>query len=402
MVHIGLIGYGVVGQGTAEILHKNAAVLEKRAGVPLRIKRILTSHTRSKDPLQYLITQTPSVLFDDPDISVIAEAVNDLEAAYTYCKQALSSGRHYVTSNKNLIAAYGPELTRLANENNVSLMYEASVAGGVPVIRPLYTCLAGSRINAVGGILNGTANFILSAMEKGHSFAEALDKAQQLGYAESDPAADVEGLDSVRKLAILASIAFGEYIDYRKLSAEGITQLESADIALAAQLGHRIKLVARALRLPDGEIQAHVCPMLVPHENMLSRVEGVSNAVEFSADMAGHLLFHGNGAGSLATGSAMVSDIVDIVRGGRYPNSVWGSSHSPLGCPGQEPCGLFVRSPLKELRKLQSLYPGAPATRMAEEAAILTPRGKEQELRKELKQCGIVTHSVLRTAETTL
>ncbi|MCL2010376.1 MAG: homoserine dehydrogenase, partial [Synergistaceae bacterium] len=287
--NIALIGYGVVGHGVAELLSKNADVIAKRAGEPIRLKHILeTANPRAGDPRQELLTKNADDVFGDCGVSVVVECINNLEAAYAYCKRSLMAGKHYVTSNKNLIATYGAELTELAVRNDVALMFEASVAAGIPVLRPLYKCLSSNRVDGVMGIVNGTTNYILTQMKReGSSFADALQSAQKLGYAETDPSADVLGFDSCRKLAILLSIAFGRYVRYGDIPTEGVTAVTSCDIALAERLGYSIKLIAMGKLTQSDQVYARVSPLLIPRGHMLASVEDVFNAVHISADAAG-------------------------------------------------------------------------------------------------------------------
>ena len=398
--NIALIGYGVVGRGVAELLEKNAGVIEKRAGGQVRLKYILTARPRAGDVRQELITQNADDIFNDGEISIIAECVNDLEAAYAFCKRALVGGRHYVTSNKNLIATYGPELTELAYRSNVSLMFEASVAGGVPIMRPLYKCLSANRVNGIAGIVNGTTNYILTQMKReGQSFGDALKSAQELGYAETDPSADVQGFDACRKLAILVSVAFGSYVSYEDIATEGITEVTSSDITLAEQLGYSIKLIAMGRLAQSGRIYARVSPLLIPHENMLSMVEGVFNAVNLSTDTAGDLLFYGRGAGAEPTASAIVGDVIDIAAGGRYNDPVWRKGNGSLLPVEENICSLFVRAAISEREKLSKAFSGGVLAEVGGELGFITPDGIESETREKIRASQIKARSIWRVKE---
>ena len=397
MKNIALIGYGVVGHGVAELLSQNADVIAKRAGVPVRLKRILTSRPRTDDSRQELLTQNENDVFGDYGISIVVECINDLEAAYRYCRRALSSGKHYVTSNKNLIATYGVELTELADRNDVALMFEASVAAGIPVLRPLYKCLSSNRVTEVMGIVNGTTNYILTQMKReGRSFAEALKSAQDLGYAETDPTADVEGCDACRKLAILLTIAFGRYVRYQDIATEGITSVSSSDISLAGQLGYSMKLVAMGKVNSSDQVYARVSPLLIPHDHLLASVEDVFNAVAVSADMAGDVLFYGRGAGAEPSASSMVGDVIDIVTNGRYNDPVWREDYRPL-IPVETNVGaLFVRTPSSERDKLLRLFPGGSTAEAREEIGFITPVGEETEFRGMLQAANIEVKALWR------
>jgi len=395
--NIALIGYGVVGRGVAELLSKNADIITKRANSPIWLKRILTARPRTGDPRQELITQNADDIFNDGEVSIVAECINDLDSAYGYCRRALLAGKHYVTSNKNLMAAYGVELTELAARNNVGLMFEASVAGGIPILRPLYKCLSANRVTGVMGIVNGTTNYILTQMKReGRSFADALKSAQELGYAESDPSADVFGFDACRKLAILLTVAFGKYVRYEDIFTEGITAVTASDIALAERLGYSIKLIAIGKLTQLGRIYARVSPLLIPHRHMLSMVEGVFNAVALSTDTAGDLLFYGRGAGAEPTASAVVGDIIDISGSGRYNDSVWHEDNS-LPLPVEENTGsIFVRAALSEQEKLYKTFPAGVMAEGNGELGFITPEGTEIEIREKLRDAQIEIRATWR------
>jgi homoserine dehydrogenase len=395
--NVALIGYGVVGHGVAELLSRIADIIERRAGEAIRLKRILTARPRADDPRQQLITQDANDVFGDFGISVVVECINDLEAAYRYCRRALSAGKHYVTSNKNLIATYGVELTALADRNDVALMFEASVAAGIPVLRPLCKCLSSNHVTEVKGIVNGTTNYILTQMKRhGRSFAEALKGAQELGYAETDPTADVEGFDACRKLAILLSIAFGRFVYYKDIPMEGITGVTDADIALAERLGCSVKLIAAGRLTPSNQVCAYVSPLLIPHGHMLASVEDVFNAVAVRADMAGDVLFYGRGAGANPSASSIVGDVIDIVTNGRYNDPVWREDWQPLASVDENVGALFVRTPLSEREKLLRLYPEGKTAEEGAEIGCITPAGVEKDLRDTIASAGITVNAIRR------
>ena len=397
MKNIALIGYGVVGHGVANLLSQNADIIAKRAGEPIRLKRILTARPRTDDPRQKLITQDENEIFGDYGVSIVVECINDLESAYRYCRRSLLMGKHYVTSNKNLIATYGMELTELADRCDVALMFEASVAAGIPVLRPLYKCLSSNHVTEVMGIVNGTTNYILTQMRRGgRSFADALKDAQELGYAETDPSADVLGFDACRKLAILLSIAFGRYIRYGDIPTEGITSVTASDIALAERLGYSIKLVAMGRLTPSDRVYARVSPLLIPHGHMLTSVEDVFNAVSVSADVAGNVLFYGRGAGAAPSASSIVGDIIDIVTNGRYNDPVWREDYQPLLPVSDNSGALFVRTPSSEREKLLLLFPEGNMASENGEVGFITPAGLETELRETLRTADVKDSAVLR------
>jgi len=314
IMDIAIIGYGVVGSGVAEVIRKNSQSIAARAGEPIRVKRILDIKDIPDGPDSELLTKNPDDVFNDRSISVVTETIGGIKVAYEYTKRAFQAGKHVVTSNKELVATYGPELLKMAAENGVNYLFEASVGGGIPIIRPLNQCLAANIINSITGILNGTTNYILSQMKKeGRDFYDALKSAQQNGYAEADPTADIEGHDSCRKIAILSSIAFNQFVDYRNIYTEGIKNITLTDMYYAEAMDSVIKLVAMGKRVGD-KVFARVSPLIINKNHPLSNVEDVFNAIVVSGDAIGDAMFYGRGAGKLPTASAVVADIIDIAR----------------------------------------------------------------------------------------
>jgi len=314
VINVAILGHGVVGSGVAELLMQNSARIEKNAGQSLRVKRILD--LREFPDLSYaeLFTKDFNDILYDDEIGIVAEMMGGLSPAYDYVKSALEKGKHVVTSNKELVAAKGAELLAIAKEKNVNFFFEASVAGGIPIIRPLHNCLGGNNINEVYGILNGTTNFILTKMFKDSaSFDDALKEAQELGYAERDPSADVEGLDACRKICILASLVYGKHVYPKDVYTEGITAIDAEDVAYAAKMGYAIKLIGRAKQYGD-KADVFVRPCMVPNENLLSGVNDVYNGVIANGDAVENVLFMGRGAGKFPTASAVVGDMVDIAQ----------------------------------------------------------------------------------------
>ncbi len=315
MIQIAILGFGTVGSGVYEVLQKNSAVIAKRAGEEIRIKYIVERRDFSTHPDAALFTDDYNRVLTDKDVSVVVEMFGGIEPAYSFTKSAILAGKNVVTSNKALVAAKGAELFQLARENGVHYLYEASVGGGIPIIRPIGACLAGNRITRVMGILNGTTNYILTRMiEAGISFEKALSEAQAKGYAESDPSADVEGHDTCRKIAILASLIFGKDVDYTRISTEGIDTIEPEDVEYASALGCAIKLIGMA-RIGKDSVFARVSPMLIPNDSPLAGVKDVVNGIMLTGDSVGDVVFCGSGAGKLPTASAVVGDIIDIARG---------------------------------------------------------------------------------------
>ena len=313
--NVAVIGYGVVGSGTVELFMKNKDAINKKIGRECDIKYILDLRDFPESPFADRIIHDFDTILNDDEIEVVAEVVGGTTFAYEYTKKLLSKGKSVVTSNKALVAAYGAELLQLAQDNGCSYLFEASVGGGIPIIRPLYKCLAGNQIQQISGILNGTTNFILSKMIKDQmSFEDALKLAQQLGYAEADPTADVEGEDACRKICILGSLVYGKHIYPEMVHKSGITRITLDDVEYAANAGYVIKLIASVKRLEDNSLSAIVCPRLVPKSNLLASVDDVYNAVSVTGDGVGDVLFYGQGAGKLPTASAVVGDIIDCLR----------------------------------------------------------------------------------------
>ena len=313
-MEVAVIGYGVVGSGVAEVIRKNSQSIQTRAGEQIRVKRILDIRDIPEGPDKGLLTKDAGDVFDDPDIRVVVETIGGVRIAYEYTKRAFAAKKHVVTSNKELVATHGPELLQMAADNGVSYLFEASVGGGIPIIRPLNQCLAANIINGITGILNGTTNYILSQMRReGRDFADALKGAQLNGYAEADPTADIEGHDACRKIAILSSIAYNEFVDYKSIHTEGITRISLADMQYAEAMDSVIKLVAVSRR-EEGRIFARVSPAIISKNHPLANVEDVFNAIVVKGDAIGDAMFYGRGAGKLPTASAVVADIIDIAK----------------------------------------------------------------------------------------
>jgi homoserine dehydrogenase len=313
-VDIAILGYGVVGSGVWQVLAQNHVQIEKKAGQAIRAKRVLDTRSFPGDPVEKVLTNDYADILNDPDIQIIAEAMGGTEPAYTYVKQALLAGKHVCTSNKELVIKHGAELLALAKERDLNFMFEASVGGGIPIVRPMNLALTTDEVIGVAGILNGTTNYILTQMSLfGKNYAEALAEAQEHGYAEKNPSADVEGYDSCRKLAILLSLAIGQQVNYEAIPTEGITALTRDDFAFAAHFGYAIKLMAEGRVAPTG-VEALTAPMLVHSSHPFFAVTDVFNGVLVQARMTDNVMFLGRGAGKLPTASAVVSDIVDISK----------------------------------------------------------------------------------------
>jgi homoserine dehydrogenase len=315
-VSIGLLGAGNVGAAVARTLLERRDLYQGRLGRPLELKAVYTRDpSRSRQGVDpRLLTADASVILGDPGVAIVIELLGVEEPAVSWIERALRSGKHVVTANKEVMAKHGPKLRALARQSGVELLYEASVGGGIPIIAPLRRDLLANRLTAISAIINGTTNYILTAMSReGADFNEALRQAQALGYAEPDPSNDVEGEDARYKLAILASLAFRTAVSRDDIYREGITRLAARDFRYAAELGYAIKLLALA-RWQDGGIQARVHPVLLPQESPLAKVDGVLNAVQVEGDLAGRVNFQGRGAGPLPTASAVIADVLDAAR----------------------------------------------------------------------------------------
>ena len=313
MVNVAILGFGVVGSGVAEVLTQNKKIIENKLQKEVNIKYILDLRDFPGNPFENLVVHDFNVILNDPEVSVVAEMMGGSHPAYDFSKACLEAGKSVVTSNKEVVANFGAELLEIAKAHGVAYLFEASVGGGIPIIRPMCNDLSSNNITEVNGILNGTTNYILTKMTtEGASFADVLKDAQDKGYAERNPAADVEGLDAARKIVILASLAFGKAISPEKIHVEGITEISTEDVEIANKFGYSIKLIGHAEKI-DGKILAMVSPRLIPHSNPLSGINDVFNGILLGADMVGQVMFYGPGAGKLPTASAVCADIVDVI-----------------------------------------------------------------------------------------
>ncbi|MEW6162979.1 MAG: homoserine dehydrogenase [Nitrospirota bacterium] len=317
MVNVGIIGFGTVGTGTVKILLENRGILKERLGFEINLRRIADldiERDRGINIPEGVLTTDVNALLNDPHINIIVELIGGIRPAKDFILKAISNGKHVVTANKALLAIAGDEIFTAALQAGVEIGFEASVAGGIPIIKVIREGLVGNRIKAVYGIINGTSNYILTKMtEENVEFSEALKEAQDLGYAEADPTLDIEGIDSAHKLAILASLSYGISISYKDIYTEGISKISPQDIGFASELGYKVKLLAIA-KESNSEIELRVHPTMLPKEYLISKVDGSFNAVYIEGDATGSTLYYGRGAGDMPAGSAVVSDIVDIAR----------------------------------------------------------------------------------------
>jgi len=315
MVKAAILGMGVVGSGVYEVLDVNADKIAQSAGQEITVKYILDVRDFAGQSFADRVVHDFSVIENDPEVQVVVETIGGVGAAYDFTKRSLLAGKSVVTSNKELVATHGYELLEIARDRNLNYLFEASVGGGIPIIRPITQCLAANKIDEVYGILNGTTNFILTSMLADNAnFDDALKTAQANGFAEQDPTADIEGYDAGRKICILADLCFGRHVVYDAVRTEGITGVDAADSEYARRLGYKIKLLGRAVRLDDGRITAYVAPHLISKTSLLSNVDGVMNGIVVHGNAIGDCMFYGAGAGKLPTASAVVADVIDAVK----------------------------------------------------------------------------------------
>lgn len=338
MVKIGIIGFGVVGSGVYEVIRKNKDSIARKAGTEIDIKYILDIRDFSSHSESRLFIDNFDKMVSDDEVSIIVETMGGLDPAYEYTKRALSAGKSVVTSNKELVATYGDELLKIAYDNGCAYLFEASVGGGIPIIRPLNQCLAANEIDGITGILNGTTNYILTQMIKsGQSFEEALKDAQDLGYAERNPSADVDGHDACRKICILTSLATGKKIEYKKVYTEGITAITLRDVEYAGKFGSVIKLIGMSRVADNGFVTVMVAPMIISGNHPLATVEGVNNAIMVDGNAIGSAMFYGPGAGKLPTASAVVADVIDIAKNHKSENRLlWVKADNEVIAPQDE------------------------------------------------------------------
>ena len=346
MIKVAVLGYGTIGAGVVEVLQKNADSIEKKAGERIEVKRILDLRDFPGDPNADLVVHDYNIIKEDEEIKIVVECMGGLEPAYTFVKTALLQGRSVATSNKELVAKHGAELIAIAREKNANFLFEASVGGGIPIIRPLTQCLTADVIEEISGILNGTTNYMLTKMEnEGMAFDEVLKDAQAKGYAELHPEADIEGYDACRKIAILTSLAYGKQVDFEDIHTEGITNITAEDIRYAQAMHSSIKLLGKSWTA-DGKLYAMVCPMLLDNSHPLAGVHDVFNAIFVHGNMVDDTMFYGKGAGKLPTASAVAADVVDCVKhSGKNIKIIWDSEKLTLSDFGGFERRFFVRMP---------------------------------------------------------
>ena len=413
MKKIAVLGCGTVGSGVVEVFYKNRQSIQRKAGCPLDIKYIYLRRPRPELPWQDKLCYDFDTILHDPEISIVVEVMGGLHPAGEWIAACLKNNKSVVTANKELIAAQGAQLLALARQHQVNLLFEASVGGGIPIIRPLHQCLGANELDDIQGILNGTTNFILTKMSReGMSFSQALQMAQQLGYAEADPTADVQGLDACRKICILASLAFGSQLYPQLVHCQGITELTPEDVEYARNWGGVIKLIARAHRDPDTQqLSALVAPMFVPHDSQLSTVDDVFNGILVDGDATGQVLFYGKGAGKLPTASAVISDVIDCTKASGTIDTLFWQADSVDECNRQLldwqqiPARFYLRLRLSDPQQLAYISllldeykllsrPDQPKTEIALVTSTMTRRCL-QEILAQLQAEGIVPLNTL-------
>lgn len=345
-IHIALLGLGTVGSGVYKLLSMRAQEMPQIAGAPIEISHILVRNANKERPGvdAALLTDNWQDIVSDPEVSIVVELMGGMEPAHTYISEALAAGKNVVTANKDLMAVHGGELLDLAEQHHCDLQFEAAVAGAIPIIRPLKQCLAGNEISEIMGIVNGTTNYILTRMtQDGMEFDDALAMATELGYAEADPTADIEGYDAGRKMAIMASIAFHSRVTFEQVYTEGITNIHATDIRYAKEMGKAIKLLGVACNTPEG-IEVRVHPMLIPDSHPLATVNDAFNAVFVHGDALDDAMFMGRGAGEMPTASAVTGDIIDTAR------------NLLMGCTGRIGCTCYKELPVKAIDDIKSKY----------------------------------------------
>lgn len=396
MIKVAVLGYGTVGSGVVEVIENNKELIEERAANKLEVKYILDLREFPGDPYEDKLVHDVNEIMEDDEVSIVCETMGGVGAAYQFTKMALEKGKSVCTSNKEMVAKYGAEMLELAKANNCNYLFEASVGGGIPIIRPLNSALTAEKIESITGILNGTTNYILSKMEKeGADFEDVLKKAQDKGYAERNPEADVEGYDACRKIAILSSLMLGKTVNYEKIYTEGITKITSADFKYAKAMGRSVKLLGLSQNMGDGAV-AMVAPFMISDENPLYMVSGVFNAVCVRGNMLGDSMYYGRGAGKLPTASAVVADVIDCARNqDRTIMCLWDKEEAVLADIGDVERSAFLRIKTESLEAVKEAFPGGQVVTVegrSKDIGYVTPMMKEREL---AKKCAALGENVL-------
>lgn len=392
MISIAILGYGTVGSGILEVMTRNSSIIDNKSGQEVKVKSVLDLRDFPGDPVEDILVHDVNTIMKDDEIKIICETMGGLEPAFTFTKRALELGKSVCTSNKELVAAHGPELIALAKANKCNYLFEASVGGGIPIIRPLNSCLPQERIEGITGILNGTTNYILSKMAReGADFQDVLLKAQEKGYAEKNPEADVEGYDACRKIAILTSLMTGKTVDYKEIYTEGITKISATDFLYAKKMGKAIKLFALSRETQEG-YYAMVAPFMIGDEHPLFSVSGVYNGVLVHGNMVDDTMYYGRGAGKLPTASAVVSDVIDCARHqGKTVTCLWDMERLELISKDNAKRRFFVRLKGEAEERLEEIHRILGHTEVIlvegiqNEFGIITSAMSEKEFEEKLK-----------------
>lgn len=394
MVKVAILGYGTVGSGVFEVIRKNKDVIKNKFAEGLEVKYVLDLRDFEDDPVSAVLVHDVNIILNDPEVAIVCETMGGVKPAYDFTRRALENGKSVCTSNKELVEKYGPELLQVAKEHKCSYLFEASVGGGIPIIRPLRTSLAQEEILSITGILNGTTNYILTKMEtEGLAFDDVLKRAQEKGYAEKNPDADVLGFDACRKIAILTSLAYGKNVSFSDITTEGITNIKDVDFAYAKKLGATIKLFAKSMKKND-KYYAIVAPFIVSPENPLFAVNGVFNAILVNGNMGGETMYYGKGAGKLATASAVVSDVLDCARHiGKHLEVKWDSEKLEISPLDGAVRRFFVRVSDTDEARIRSVFGDETDVLSGVvdgECGFVTPEMTEKEYKEKAAQYGNV------------
>ena len=397
---IAIMGYGTIGSGVAKVVETNAASIAAKVGEALEVKYVLDLREFPGDPIQEKVVHDVDVIMNDPEVAIVIETMGGVEPACTFVKKALCAGKSVTTSNKALVAKKGTELLELAKEHHVSFLFEASVGGGIPIIRPLNQCLTADEIEEITGILNGTTNYMLTKMDKeGMTFDAVLKEAQDKGYAEKDPTADIEGFDACRKISILSSLAYGCQVDFEDVYTEGITKITDVDFNYARKMGTSIKLFGTSKRAGE-KFYAMVAPMMIGPEHPLYAVNDVFNGILVEGNMVDKLMFYGRGAGSLPTASAVVADVIEMAKNpGKTLVTSWSTRKLPLADKGSWERKFFVRVSGKKADRqaeVEKLFGAVEYVELPgmDEFAFVTPVMSEAEYEKKAGQLEGVLHMI--------
>ena len=399
MVNVGIIGYGTVGSGVFEVLNTNSKSIEVRAGEEIKVKRICDLRDFPGDEAEKLITHDFNDILNDKEISIVVETMGGTKPAYDFVKASIEAGKSVCTSNKELVAKFGAGLIKLAKKHNVNFLFEASVGGGIPIIRPLNYALTAEEILEIKGILNGTTNFILTKMnDEGLDYETVLKEAQAMGYAEKNPTADVEGFDTCRKIAILTSLAYGKQVDFEDIKTEGISKITKEDMEYAKTLNASIKLIGESKK-ENGVVYARVAPAIINREQPLYGVHDVFNAIFVKGNMVDDVMFYGRGAGKLPTASAVVADIIEAVKyKDRHVGIIWEEEKLELGDIKEYRQSFFVRVPaaMKEtvIQRLPELEE-VKSEKVEGEFAFITPVITENEFEKIISGLNIINKIIV-------